>query len=470
VLASALLGLAANVHALYSLFPYIYMCVYLVLWHKTKKTKTLLTSLGTFTICSLPILIWIARRAFLSEGGGNQPTLEEWTLLYKIACPQNFLFYAETLTSLCSNFSVFLERTLSYWFIAILWGIHFCFNPLFREDKKSQAVILGGLGMLLISFFFTYIIPNRFILDLNLIRNTQFMLFVLIGYLPITIIGSAQRRPVFLAVVLAILFTLLRFGTMIGALAMLGTFSLLAIQKVLQEGTFRLKDIGIIAICGVLFAGFTGMIILLFLKADYALHAKLSLTLAILLLTAGFFLCEHLRKKGKQLNLGKCLLLIPLLIYTANYTYYHYRRSQVERRAGGFWQMQRNWIDMQKFVQKNTPKDALILVPHDMEMGGFRIFSEREIVCSYRDCGIVGFDYAAAKKWQKKLEDIEAYKVYIRSSVSSALLNAILRYKVNYIVFMAYFNPGDNPILKERYRNEVFSLYEVVSNPVRPAP
>jgi len=470
VLASALLGLAANVHALYSLFPFFYLCVYLLIWHRTKKIKTLLSSVGTFTVCSLPILIWIVRRALLSEGGGSPPPLTEWTLLYKIACPQNFLFYTETLTSLCSSFSIFVERTLAYWFLIILWGIHFFFNPTFRKDKKSQSVILGGVLMLLVSFVFTYIAPNRFILDLNLIRNTQFMLFVLIGYLPILIIGSSQRKPIFLAVVITVLYTLLRFGSMIGVLAMLATVPLLIIQRISQRESLRPRDIGTISTLGILFTAVASTIIFLFLKSGFALHAKWSLGLAITLIVAVFFLWKYWGSKSWNTHLGKGLLLIPLLLYTANYSYYHYRRREIEKHAGGFWQLQRNWIDMQEFVKENTPVDALILVPHDMEMGGFRIFSEREIVCSYRDCGIIGFDYAAAKNWEKRLSDIEAYQVYIRGSVSSALINAILRYKVNYIVFMAYFTPGDNPILTERYRNEVFSLYEVTSNPVQPAP
>ncbi len=42
----------------------------------------------------------------------------------------------------------------------------------------------------------------------------------------------------------------------------------------------------------------------------------------------------------------------------------------------------------------------------------------------------------------------------------------IPEYKVNYIVFMNYLAPKANPILKPVYRNTVFSLYEVLINPI----
>ncbi len=468
VLAAALLGVAANIHVLYSFFPFFYLCVYLVLWHKQDKLKQLMKALGAFVICSLPVLIWIIRRGFAGQGGGPAPTLEEWTTLYKIACPQNFLFYTETLNSLFRSLPVFIERTVEYWFLLLLSVAHFCFTPQFREDKKSRAVLLGGTLMLAVSFVFTYVIPSRFVLDLNLVRNTQYMLFVLIGYLPVLIVTSARRRPVFPAVGAALCFTLLRFGTLISALAVLVLLGLLAVQTILERRPLKSRHFIFLSFWSAFVLAVLSAIVFLFNKANFASHVLFSLGIAVLLIVAVFVLWGYLKRKGLKADMGKWLVLVPLVIYTVNYSYYHYRRRQIENHGGGFWQMQRNWIDMQKFVRDNTPRDALILVPHDMEMGGFRIFSEREIVCSYRDCGIIGFDYGAAKEWQTRLDDIEAFKVYMDGPVTKALLTAILKYKVNYIVFMAYFNPGDNPVLQERYRNEVFTLYQVMSNPVGP--
>jgi len=83
-------------------------------------------------------------------------------------------------------------------------------------------------------------------------------------------------------------------------------------------------------------------------------------------------------------------------------------------------------------------------------------------VC-YRDCGIIGFDYKAAVEWYKRINDIKSFKVYTGAPVEDAVLKAILKYKVNYIVFMKYYGPpGDTSIFKKIYENSVFSLFRVL--------
>ena len=98
-----------------------------------------------------------------------------------------------------------------------------------------------------------------------------------------------------------------------------------------------------------------------------------------------------------------------------------------------------------------------------MEMCGFRIQSERKILVSYRDCGIVGFDYMAAKEWQKRIADIQEFKVFTDpKTIGPAIVNALMKYKVDYIVFMRYYAPSDNPVVQKIYENEIFALYKVV--------
>ena len=121
---------------------------------------------------------------------------------------------------------------------------------------------------------------------------------------------------------------------------------------------------------------------------------------------------------------------------------------------------------MQNFAKANTPKDATFLVPNDMEMGGFRIFSERKVICCYRDCGIVGFDYSAAVEWAKRLRDIEPFKVILdeNSDLKQAIMNAIIIYKADHIVFMRYYAPTEGKInfLKKIHENDSFSLFQVL--------
>ena len=88
--------------------------------------------------------------------------------------------------------------------------------------------------------------------------------------------------------------------------------------------------------------------------------------------------------------------------------------------------------------------------------------SERKIICCYRDCGIIGFDYPAALEWQRRLADIESFKVIADQSIKPAILNALFKYQVNYIVFMRYYAPDPHaPRLEKIYENRNFSLFRV---------
>lgn len=160
------------------------------------------------------------------------------------------------------------------------------------------------------------------------------------------------------------------------------------------------------------------------------------------------------------------LILLPIVLMIGYYVHVHIKYYNISTKGGDFWQMQRNWEDMQHYVQKNTPKDAMILIPYNMEMCGFRIQSERKIVASYRDCGIVGFDYMAAKEWQRRIADIQEFKVFVDPrTIGPAIVNALVKYKVDYIVFMRYYAPGDNDVVRKIYENEVFALYRVIKRP-----
>ena len=167
-----------------------------------------------------------------------------------------------------------------------------------------------------------------------------------------------------------------------------------------------------------------------------------------------------------QTALKYSLIIIPLFTASIQYMYFHYRHLQRYQQEVGFWKLQKNWEDMQHYVKNNTPQNAYLMVPHDMEMGGFRIGSERKIICSYRDCGIIGFDYGATIEWRKRLNDIDAFQVFISKPTKSAIIKAVAKYRVNYIVFMNYQAPKGDSMLRKLYANEVFSLYQVGMNPI----
>lgn len=465
VLASILLGIAANFHALYSLFPFLYMLSYLLWNHKKIHKKILIKFFLSFFLFSLPFLIWTFRKYASFHAAIDESLYAEWLALYKIACPQNFTFLDNSLQDMMANFKIFLRGTREYWVMLIFYLLNTLHNKAFRQDAKSRTFVRTGFGLLLISFFVSYVVPTRFFIDLNLVRNSQYILFILLGFTAILVVNTCEKGKWFNVLALAVIFPLIRFGSYVTVLSgSLMLFHLSFAQYLVKEKSPRRSLF--------LFLFFAGWLLSLagliknFSMHPYSPSSRMSLWVIFILM--GIFYAAHffIKNHKKVSVLRRLFVIVPLVVLLMNFTHYHYRRLRIEKTGEGFWQMQRNWIDMQHYVKKHTPKGALFLIPHDMEMGGFRIFSERKIICSYRDCGIIGFDYRAALEWQRRIKDIESFKVFMDSPLTTALKNAIAKYKVNYIVFMRYASPGKNPVLEAVYENEVFALYKVRANPL----
>ena len=171
---------------------------------------------------------------------------------------------------------------------------------------------------------------------------------------------------------------------------------------------------------------------------------------------------------GKGLRNKKILVLIPLIVMTCHFLALHHLYNKAVENGLGYWKIQNDWEDMQRYAKAHTPKNAMILIPNDMEMGGFRILSERKVLVCYRDCGIIGFDLNAALEWVQRLSDIRPFKVFLTpgENINSAVLTAIFKYKADYIVFMNYYSPPDNiEGFKKMYKNGSFSLFQIEALP-----
>src|SRR5258706_13525496 len=59
------------------------------------------------------------------------------------------------------------------------------------------------------------------------------------------------------------------------------------------------------------------------------------------------------------------------------------------------------WVQVQRWAAASTPKEALFLTPP--QQGGFRIYSDRSVVCEWRDGTQLYFSAAFAKDWWDKL-------------------------------------------------------------------
>lgn len=402
--AALLLGLMANFHALYSLFPMMYLAVYTLLFVKDGG-KTFLKSGLIFVAAALPFLCWHLPGVF--HHGPTVPA-SEWVPLYLESCPQCFPLGTANPNDVVSGFGDFFSRLYPYFFLAALYAAHCFFNPVLRSDKKAHVIFWVSAALIAANFFFAYVIPSRFVLDLNLTRTAQYVKFLLMGYTVIFLMKEALRdRPIY---------------------AVLAGFAYLLIGWADEASFFHrvVRDWPILLALGIL-AG------ILYWKKD-APYAGL---------------------------IKRAFLAVPLAGMFIAYCFLHYNFVQISTKGGGFWQLQRNWEDMQFYVRDHTPKNAMILAPYDMEMGGFRIHSNRKVVVCFRDCGIIGFDYAATKEWQQRMADIDTFKVFIKEPVVKALVNGIFKYGADYVVFMKYAAPPDNGLLKKMYANETFTLYKV---------
>ncbi len=465
-LASALLGLSANIHSLYSLFPMIYLGVYLLFHIKKHGIKTLLISGLIFLISITPLLAWIMNRLIENYGSTDPGLYKNWYSLFLIACPQNFLFdYPPEF--LLKDISLFFLASKNYLLLIFLFLLNFFNNDSFRKDRKTLCMCGTVLFLLCVSYVFTYVYPSRFVLDLNLIRNVQYLKVFLMGYTAHLLFQTVQKEKVFYGLLLGLLFSSLKYVQqytfLIGAYTLVILFSYLKWNHKPKGERLNWKGIFWPFMLGFCLLG----IVVTFPYPIYKALAVFIIYVNFGLLFLNYLLCHSSWGKSNLLVLKKLFLIIPLSAILLHYALFQIPDFFYYRKGEGTWQLQKYWIDIQKYVHANTPKDALILVPHNLDMAGFRIFSERKILASFRDCGLIGFDYKTALEWHKRIQDIEEFKLWIEKPFERTVIKAIFDYNVNYIVFLRYYEPGKNSTtLKKIYANKIFSLYQVLRNPI----
>ena len=465
LLSALLFGLSANFHGLYSLFPMTYMCFYLLWDIKKHRFKTLLQSCVIYVVSALPFIIWVMQKRFLTPAHmGTDPVAKDWITLFIMACPQNFFFKDFPIIPfkrLCSDVRLLYHGFEPYLFLIILFMINIVFSFRFKNDRKAVAFCLSGFFFLIICFLFTYSFPIRFFIDLNLTRNTQFLEFLLMGYTTILLIKIIREESVLWAFILSLMLTFFKYTEILSCSIVGLLFSLLVLRSALKKENKILKySLSLIA----LLAGGWCLTFVLnyFFHASYRIYTIIVLTAIFSLLSILCFISDNAQKKQNKPMFRDLFFLIPIIFFLGQYTYFHFEYAREKENPIGFWRLQKSWEDMQRFVSENTPKDTILLVPYNMEMGGFRIFSNRKIVVCYRDCGIIGFDYNAAVEWRKRVHDIETFKFNINQSPKKAIQNAVVKYHASYIVFLRYTMPGDeNSILERVYTNMDFALFKL---------
>jgi hypothetical protein len=283
------------------------------------------------------------------------------------------------------------------------------------------------------------------------------------GYTIILILKMLQKEEIFKRYLTAMMISFFTFSDLI---ATAGIFLLifLAGWNVFYEKPAGLRRNFFLVTFGMIMLVIFGYLLKLFTLIYPGIP---EITAFVTLIIAPALVCFFLKYRPAHPwspFLKKSLLAIPLTVIFFYSLYYQVTFSILEKTGTGGWALQRNWEDIQRHVKANTPKDALILVPHDMYMGGFRILSERTIIACFRDCGIVGFDYQAGLEWHYRTRDIEPFKVIWDKNIEPAIINGIFKYRANYIVFMRYYEPPTetHEAYQKIYHNDQFSLYKIL--------
>lgn len=464
-LASFLFGLGANIHGIYSLFPMLFMLTFLLLDIKKWKFRTLIKSGMIFTLSALPFIIFIVQNRLSREQSIHPNNEIDWLQLFITACPQNFLFpQAPTIPfeKLRENWNIFYILSQNYLSIILLFFVNLFINEQFRKDKKILSISFMAFILLFIWGFFTYVHPNRFVLDLNLGRNLQYLTFFLTGYLVLFLAQQIEKRPILIGLLLGVFFTFFKFAYAVFSYSLVIIFFIFLILNETKHERNWIRSV-FITLYTVFIILASWQISHAFSHTEMRLNLWVNLTITFILLIINYFFLSLNKQTSSHIWQKRLFLIIPLLIYTIQYTVFHYQKITSEKHESGFWQYQRNWEDMQFFVKEHTDRDAMILTPYNMEMGGFRIFSDRKVVVCFRDIGLIGFDYSTAIEWTKRIHDIKAFQISVTEPLINSIQNAINKYNATYIVFMRYSKPTqDTSWLKHVYTNESFSLYKVI--------
>lgn len=121
-----------------------------------------------------------------------------------------------------------------------------------------------------------------------------------------------------------------------------------------------------------------------------------------------------------------------------------------------------DWLDACRWIERNTPQDALVLTP-TQESWAFKWYAQRAEFVSYKDCPQDG---PGIIEWNKRLLFLADWSErHLESGYKASELGPLRERGITYIVAWR-LGPFDfDPV----YRNETFRVYRIPERPHRPA-
>lgn len=124
------------------------------------------------------------------------------------------------------------------------------------------------------------------------------------------------------------------------------------------------------------------------------------------------------------------------------------------------------WVQVQLWAERSTPKDALFMTPP--EQGGFRIYSDRSVVCEWRDGTQLYFSADFAKDWWDKLTtlrpvsyDAQGTKELMQGKTLQRMDDReIIKLAKSYGATHVVLPAGQNRELNRKFSNGAWAVYE----------
>lgn len=168
---------------------------------------------------------------------------------------------------------------------------------------------------------------------------------------------------------------------------------------------------------------------------------------------------HKINKKSIQ-QIGLAVLLIFLLVSSIRRLYLNYK-------YWGYLSLDNSqdklWQETQKWAKNNTPQDALFIVPPNIY--GFRIYSQRSIVGTFKDGASMLFHPTLYHDWGQRMLDLGVTKEMVKGAYlfnykeirDLDYIDALTKkYQANYLV-----SSWPDLKLTKAYSNEKYSIYKL---------
>ncbi len=454
-----LLGLATDFHGIYALFVFIAVWFYFILDFSTFRKK--LREIFLFTACyaffSLPIFI-------MKSGQVESPVpLQQWMAVLSVRAPHHFFpqlwdkdtyirFFIFTGLFLLSIAQTETLKNLRFW------------------KKELTALFLMVVFMIFTGTFFVLIIPVRFAIELTGFRATLF--FVLCAY---PFIASSLLRqmknggnsPALSAAFMACAL-LSNYYT---NLLLLG-FLCVLVSVIFEKRFAFLKSV----LLPVLLSAFLLMLArhvfiylwkgnfpssLYFCLLPQSTEAFKITKLALFLSAALFALSTRRAPAHAESRYSFPSFFLAACLAVSAYKIAFMGMPSFYVRATGAY------MQVQNFVRKNTPQDALILVPPYLT--SFRTYYERGIYTDFKSGTYSSYNPLYAVRWWERIQalGIRHYNDDMKRIYNSLPQNKMQALSEKYHIGYFVTESKKNYPFSVMFKNETFAVYKL---PLRGTP